>query len=79
MRLDFIDYPTGWELQAELGTDSPPHDPECSAVASDGAMLCDCDAIVTLWVEHGGNRERYPRDATPAGKAEDQFIHVQGV
>ncbi len=55
MRTDFIDYPTGWALQNEIGTDSPPHDPKCSAHTHDGVFLCDCDAIRRHWIEaHGG-------------------------
>ncbi len=59
MRLDFIDYPTGWKLQADIGTDSPPHDPNCSAHTQRGAMLCDCQAIIDHWVSLGGDPECY--------------------
>ncbi len=59
MRLDFIDYPTGWALQGQLGTDSPPHDPRCSAHTEHGAFLCDCRAIIDHWISLGGDSERY--------------------
>ena len=39
MRLDFIDYPTGWELQDQVGIDSPPHHKHCSAVTQRGSLL----------------------------------------
>lgn len=62
MRTDFIDFPTGWELAKELGTDAEAHQsPECSYVQTDGALLCDCGAIYNLWhTKYGGdpNRER---------------------
>lgn len=64
MRLDFIDYPTGWELQDQVGIDSPPHHPKCSAVTQRGALLCDCDAIILKWVELGGDPDRYELKGT---------------
>lgn len=53
-RLDFIDYPMGWALQREIGTNSPPHDPRCSCVEgwdplSGPMFLCDCGAIKREW------------------------------
>lgn len=61
MRLDFIDYPTAWALQDEVGHEMEDHRHElCSAVRSKGALLCDCGAIGIRWKEHGGeNPERY--------------------
>lgn len=50
MRLDFIDYPTGWKLQDDIGTGSPPHDPNCSA---------HTQAIIEHWISLGGDPERY--------------------
>lgn len=54
MRTDFIDFPTGWEIQREVG-DKLEHDPRCSSVPQDGvplagpAFLCDCAAMPTEW------------------------------
>lgn len=45
MRTDFIDYPTGWEIQREVG-DKLEHHPRCSALAG---MLCDCAAMPVEW------------------------------
>jgi hypothetical protein len=59
VRLDFIDFPTGWRLQDTIGTDSPPHDRRCSAHVSAGGFLCDCKAIIDHWVSLGGDPERY--------------------
>lgn len=45
---DFIDFPTAWAL-ARSGL---PHWTElCSYVQTDGALLCDCDAIYVRWWE----------------------------
>jgi hypothetical protein len=69
MRTDFIDLPTAWELQREIGHDLNAHrDPECSAVLSEGALLCDCGAIGLKWKDHGGEDwERY----LPNGEEQD--------
>lgn len=42
-RLDFIDFPMGFELQDELPPEA--HHPKCSQPV----MLCDCGAIIKLW------------------------------
>lgn len=54
VREDFIDYPTGFQIQDEIGTSSPPHDPHCSCVEgwnpiSGPGFLCDCEAVPTEW------------------------------
>lgn len=55
VRTDFIDYPTGWELQRIIGVTVPPHlTDRCSAVQTHGAMLCDCGAIAMEWRRKGG-------------------------
>lgn len=62
MRTDFIDYPTGWALQRAIGISVPPHlTDRCSAVQTNGAMLCDCGAIALEWRRLGGadNWRRY--------------------
>jgi hypothetical protein len=46
VREDFIDLPTGWRLQRE-GVQHT--DDRCSAVQTNGGMLCDCGAIETEW------------------------------
>lgn len=46
VREDFIDFPTGWRIQCEGLTHT---DPRCSAVQTDGAMLCDCPALEAEW------------------------------
>lgn len=45
---DFIDFPTGFAIQAayELA-----HDPRCSFIVGDGAFLCDCHAVPLRWCE----------------------------
>lgn len=54
MRTDFIDYPTGWEIQREVGTQLE-HDPRCSSVPqadvplAGPAFLCDCAAVPVEW------------------------------
>ncbi len=61
MRTDFIDMPTAWELQRSIGSTRDAHRHDlCSAVNSDGALLCDCGAIGIKWREEGGQDwERY--------------------
>jgi hypothetical protein len=54
VRTDMCDFPTGWRIQDEIGTTSPPHDPKCSCVPghhplSGPALLCDCGAILREW------------------------------
>ena len=44
MRTDFIDFPTAWEIQHDVG-DQLEHHPKCSAPA----FLCDCAAVPTEW------------------------------
>lgn len=45
--MDFIDYPTGWALQR---ANEVAHDERCSATQTSGAMLCDCEALLPMWV-----------------------------
>lgn len=53
-RTDFIDYPTGWLIQKEVGHKLE-HDPACSSVPghtggmSGPAFLCDCAAMPVEW------------------------------
>lgn len=51
IRSDFIDIPTGWAMQREIGVAVPTHDSRCSTVQSQGAFLCDCGAIDRHWSE----------------------------
>lgn len=44
--LDFIDYPTGWAIQ-RAGLEHV--DSRCSAVQTEGALLCDCNALPLEW------------------------------
>lgn len=46
--LDYIDYPTAWAIQKD-GLNHT--DDLCSAVQTNGAMLCDCDALPLRWAE----------------------------
>jgi hypothetical protein len=56
MSTDFIDFPAGFLLQREIGVTIDAHlDPRCSAVQTDGALLCDCGAIAVQWAIHGGS------------------------
>jgi hypothetical protein len=43
---DFCDYPTGWAVQL-LGLTH--FSPQCSAVQTHDALMCDCDALVARW------------------------------
>ena len=47
MRTDFLDFPTAWAIQQDVGADLE-HHPECSAVRM-SALLCDCHAIPDEW------------------------------
>ena len=47
MRTDFLDFPTAWDIQREVGP-SLPHDELCSSVYS-VAFLCDCGAVPNEW------------------------------
>ena len=59
VRTDFVDYPTAWRIQTEIGTTSPPHLYECSCVEKPGVtgvdrlagpgLLCDCAWILVVW------------------------------
>lgn len=44
VRTDFIDYPTGWRIQREVGDDLD-HHPRCSSPV----FLCDCGAMPKEW------------------------------
>lgn len=46
--LDHIDFPTAWAIQ-RVGLDHT--DQKCSAVQTNGAMLCDCKALPIRWAE----------------------------
>jgi hypothetical protein len=53
MRTDFLDYPTAWAIQNEVGP-SLDHDPKCSSVPghhpmAGPAFLCDCGAVEREW------------------------------
>ena len=47
MRTDFLDFPTAWDIQREVGHELP-HDELCSSVYS-LAFLCDCGAVPNEW------------------------------
>jgi hypothetical protein len=47
MRTDFLDFPTAWDIQREVGHELP-HDELCSSVYS-VAFLCDCGAVPNEW------------------------------
>ena|SRR5438105_2393860 len=61
VREDFLDYPTAWAIQREMGEGLPHLDVRCSAVpkpyAERGSMdamagpafLCDCGAVIKEW------------------------------
>lgn len=65
--LDFLDYPTAWAIQREVGT-SLEHDPKCSSVPghhpmSGPAFLCDCGAVEREWYRR--RAEHFGGGATP--------------
>lgn len=43
---DFLDFPTAWAIQRQ-GVEHT--DQRCSAVQTDGVMLCDCGAVEAEW------------------------------
>lgn len=45
--LDFIDYPTAWEI---VKTYELKHHPDCSWEQT-GCLLCDCNAMPLKWAE----------------------------
>lgn len=53
MRTDFLDYPTAWAIQKEVGP-TLTHHMKCSSVPgwhplSGPALLCDCGAVESEW------------------------------
>lgn len=44
---DFLDYPTGFAIQQQLGFRH--RSVKCSAYSTNGAFLCDCGAIILDW------------------------------
>jgi hypothetical protein len=62
-----MDFPAAWAYVRERalthGTDE--HDPRCSFVQTNGALLCDCDVIWDEYVRRGGTD---PRASAPAEK-----------
>ena len=65
--LPFLDFPTAWTIQEEVGPDLA-HNPRCSSVAgwdplSGPAFLCDCGAVRAEWERRkralaGGGEEK---------------------
>jgi hypothetical protein len=41
-----LDYPTAWAIQDKYKL---LHDNKCSAAITNGALLCDCDALWIMW------------------------------
>jgi hypothetical protein len=65
MRTDFLDYPTAWAIQKEVGT-TLEHHPRCSSVPgwdpiSGPGFLCDCGAVEREWER----RRALPEAAPP--------------
>lgn len=62
MRTDFIDFPTAWEIQKDVG-DKLEHDPRCSSVPqvdeplAGPALLCDCAAMPVEWARRAIKQE----------------------
>ena len=69
MRTDFLDFPTAWDIQREVGHQLP-HDELCSSVYS-AAFLCDCGAIPNEWEK----RRQHLLD-TKAASASDAYPQV---
>ena len=72
MRTDFLDFPTAWEIQNEVGRDLP-HDELCSSVYS-AAFLCDCGAVPNEWERR---RQLLERDSSRSGVPNPQASEVQ--
>lgn len=72
MRTDFIDFPTAWEIQHDVG-EQLEHHPQCSSVEqadeplAGRGLLCDCAAMPTEWarraIEQEPEREAEIREA----------------
>lgn len=62
MRFDFLDFPTAWEIQREVG-EQLVHDPRCSSQPPHGGAmwLCDCDAVPAEW----GRRRAEHKPSSP--------------
>jgi hypothetical protein len=75
MRTDFLDFPTAWDIQNEVGRDLP-HDDLCSSVYST-AFLCDCGAVPNEWERRcrlldqpsQSDATRYPKLSTGEGSS----------
>ncbi len=55
---DFLDYPTAWAIQKEVGTELAHHERSSSVPGwcslSGPAFLCDCGAVETEWKRRRG-------------------------
>jgi hypothetical protein len=65
---EFLDFPTAWAIQNEVGP-TLDHDPHCSSVPgwhvlSGPGLLCDCGAVRREWKRR---RARHPADAATNG------------
>ena len=56
VRTDFIDFPTAHRIAREIEGKAE-HHPECSAVQTDGALLCDCAAMPVEWARRAIEQE----------------------
>ena len=62
VRTDFIDFPTAWRIQREVG-EQLEHHPRCSSVPQDDeplagpGLLCDCAAMPTEWARRAIEQE----------------------
>ena len=67
-----IDFPTGFALQDAIGSDEAAHlHPKCSAVQTNGCVLCDCGAIAVEWARNGAEdwRQYVPDECMAAAEA----------
>lgn len=56
VRTDFIDFPTAHRIAREIEGKAE-HHPECSAVQTAGALLCDCAAVPVEWARRAIEQE----------------------
>ena len=73
--LPYIDYPTGWAIQKTAHLD---HVGPCSAKQTNGAMLCDCTALIYKWADLKWKHERSKalRDAQAAEQRYERLVEA---
>src|SRR4051812_36792920 len=76
VREDFLDYPTAWQIQREVG-ESLEHDPRCSSVPKPNARMGDLDRLAGpgLLCDCGAVEREWKRRVSDQREARDQAAH----